>query len=206
MKAMRWLLASIVTVVSLAAMARISAARVRMDDSDSARLRLSWSARPERIETCRVLSKKELEETEEHMRQRVECEGKFATYALDVFVDGRLVHRSVVRGAGLRHDRPIYLLREIPVPSGIHRIRVSFNRREKTDNDAAAFEKEASSERDTGLFAGRAQREAVEHARRARAAIPAQLTLDRSLSFEKGKVVIVTFGAERGSLELLNAE
>lgn len=206
MKAMRWLLAAIVTVVSLAAMARISAARVRMDDSDSARLRLSWSARPERIETCRVLSKKELEETEEHMRQRVECEGKFATYALDVFVDGRLVHRSVVRGAGLRHDRPIYLLREIPVPSGIHRIRVSFNRREKTDNDAAAFEKEASSERDTGLFAGRAQREAVEHARRARAAIPAQLTLDRSLSFEKGKVVIVTFGAERGSLELLNAE
>ena len=206
MKAMRWLLAAIVTVVSLAAMARISAARVRMDDSDSARLRLSWSARPERIETCRVLSKKELEETEEHMRQRVECEGKFATYALDVFVDGRLVHRSVVRGAGLRHDRPIYLLREIPVPSGIHRIRVSFNRREKTDNDAAAFEKEASSERDTGLFAGRAQREAVEHARRARAAIPAQLTLDRSLSFEKGKVVIVTFGAERGSLDLLNAE
>ncbi|HXV15228.1 MAG TPA: hypothetical protein VD758_00520 [Gemmatimonadaceae bacterium] len=206
MKAMRWLLAAIVTVVSLAAMARISAARVRIDDSDSARLRLSWSARPERIETCRVLSKKELEETEEHMRQRVECEGKFATYALDVFVDGRLVHRSVVRGAGLRHDRPIYLLREIPVPSGIHRIRVSFNRREKTDNDAAAFEKEASTERDTGLFAGRAQREAVEHARRARAAIPAQLTLDRSLSFERGKVVIVTFGAERGSLELLNAE
>jgi hypothetical protein len=206
MKAMRWLLAAIVTAVSLAAMARISAARVRIDDSDSARLRLSWSARPERIETCRVLSKKELEETEEHMRQRVECEGKFATYALDVFVDGRLVHRSVVRGAGLRHDRPIYLLREIAVPSGIHRIRVSFNRREKTDNDAAAFEKEASTERDTGLFAGRAQREAVEHARRARAAVPAQLTLDRSLSFERGKVVIVTFGAERGSLELLNAE
>jgi hypothetical protein len=83
---------------------------------------------------------------------------------------------------------------------------VSFKRREKTDNDAAAFEKEASSESDTGLFAGRAHREAVEHARRARAAIPAQLTLDRSLSFERGRVVIVTFGAERGSLELLNAE
>lgn len=206
MKAMRWFLAAIVTALSLGAMAFFSAAPVRSEDSDSARLRLSWSARPERIETCRVLSKKELEETEEHMRQRVECEGKFATYALDVFVDGRLVHQSIVRGAGLRHDRPIYLLREIPVPSGVHRIRVSFNRREKTDNDAAAFEKEASSERDTGLFAGRAQREAVEHARRARAAIPAQLTLDRTLSFERGRVVIVTFGAERGSLELLNAE
>ena len=120
MKAVRWFIAAIVTALSLGAMALLSAAPVRSEDSESARLRLSWSARPERIETCRVLS-------------------KFATYALDVFVDGRLVHQSVVRGAGLRHDRPIFLLREIPVPPGAHRIRVSFDRREKTDNDAAAF-------------------------------------------------------------------
>lgn len=206
MHAVRWSPAVILTALSLGAMALLSAAPVRSEDSDSARLRLSWSARPERIETCRVLSKKELEETEEHMRQRVECEGKFATYMLDVWVDERLVHQSVVRGAGLRHDRPIFLLREIPVPPGIHRIRVSFNRREKTDNDAAAFERKASSERDSGLFAGRAQREEVEHERRARAAIPAQLSLDRSLSFRSGRVFIVTFGSERGSLELLNAE
>jgi hypothetical protein len=167
---------------------------------------LSWSARPERIETCRVLSKQELEKTEEHMRQRVQCEGKFATYALEVFVDERLVHESVVRGAGLRNDRPIYLLREIPVPPGNHRIHISFNRREKTDNDAAAFEKEEPSELDSGLFAGRAQREAVEHERRARAAIPAQLALDRALAFRSGRVVIVTFAPERGALELLNPE
>ena len=206
MKATRWILTAIVTALSLGAMALLSAAPVRNEDSDSARLRLSWSARPERIETCRVLSKKELEETEEHMRQRVECEGKFATYALNVFVDEKLVHESVVRGAGFRNDRPIYLLREISVPPGNHRIRVSFNRREKTDNDAAAFEEEAASEQDSGLFAGRAQREAVEHERRARAAIPAQLTLDRSLLFRSGRVVIVTFASERASLELLNPE
>jgi hypothetical protein len=206
MRVVRWLIAALATALSLGVMALLSAAPVRSEDSESARLRLSWSARPERIETCRVLSKAELEKTEEHMRQRVQCEGKFATYALDVFVDGRLVHQSVVRGAGLRHDRPIFLLREIPVPPGAHKIRVSFDRREKTDNDAAAFEKEESSERDSGLFAGRAQREAVEHERRARAAIPAQLSLDRSISFRKGTVVIVTFASERGSLELLNPE
>ena len=206
MKATRWILTVVVTALSLAAMVFLSAAPVRSDDGDSARLRLSWSARPERIETCRVLSKQELEKTEEHMRQRVQCEGKFATYALDVFVDERLVHESVVRGGGLRNDRPIYLLREIPVPVGNHRIRVSFNRREKTDNDAAAFEEEESSERDSGLFAGRAQREAVEHERRARAAIPEQLSLDRSLAFRSGRVVIVTFASERDALELLNPE
>jgi hypothetical protein len=206
MKATRWILTVFVTALSLAAMVFLSAASVRSDDGDSARLRLSWSARPERIETCRVLSKQELEKTEEHMRQRVQCEGKFATYALEVFVDERLVHESVVRGAGLRNDRPIYLLREIPVPPGNHRIRVRFNRREKTDNDAAAFEKEEPSELDSGLFAGRAQREAVEHERRARAAIPAQLALDRALAFRNGRVVIVTFASERGALELLNPE
>ena len=206
MKATRWLLAAVVTAIALAVMVFLSAAPVRSENSESARLRLSWSARPERIETCRVLSKKELEETEEHMRQRVECEGKFASYALNVFDDERLVDQSVVRGAGFRNDRPIYLLREISVTPGSHRIRISFNRREKTDNDAAAFEEEAASEKDSGLFAGRAQREAVEHERRARAAIPAQLSLDRSLSFRKGRVIVVTLASERSSLELLNPE
>lgn len=199
----RWTAAAIVAALSLAAMTRISAAPVGLEGSESAKLRLSWSARPERIETCRVLSQEELEEREEHMRQRVECEGRFATYALEVFVDDQPVHQSVVRGAGLRHDRPIYLLREIAVSPGTHRIRISFRRREKTDNDAAAFEIETSSARDSGIFAGRAEREAVEHARRARAAIPAQLTLERSLAFRNGRVVVVTFESERGSLELL---
>ena len=63
-------------------------------------LRLSWSARPERIEVCRALSDKELEEREEHMRQRVECDGRFATYALEVISNGRKVVEAVVRGAG----------------------------------------------------------------------------------------------------------
>jgi len=205
MRVVRMIPAAILTLFALAGMALLSAAPVRSNDGHSGRLRLSWSARPERIETCRVVSKEELEEVEEHMRQRVECEGKFATYALDVFVDEHLVHRSVVRGAGLRNDRPIFLLREIPVPTGTHKVRVSLNRREKPDQDAAALERETSSEPDSGLFAGRAQREAVEHARRARAAIPARLGLERTVQFQSGQVVIVTFEAERGSLALLSA-
>lgn len=198
--------AAIVTALLLAAMARISAAPVRLESGESARLRLSWSARPERIETCRVLSEKELEQREEHMRQRIECEGRSATYALGVYVDDQLVHESVVRGAGLRHDRPIFLLRDIEVPPGPHRLRVSFRRRETTDNDAAAFATSAAPARDSGIFAGRGARETVERARRARAAIPAELTLERTLTFGKGQVVVVTFNSERRSLQLVMAE
>jgi len=108
-----------------------------------------------------------------------------------------------VHGAGLRHDRPLYLLREYDVAPGVHRLRVSFTRREKTDDDAAAFAKTTSTEADTGIFAGRAQREAVEHARRARAAIPAHLELDTTLAFAPRRVMIVTFAPERRALVLL---
>jgi hypothetical protein len=201
----RWILSVAVTIAALLSLARASAVPLSPTNAARARLRLSWSARPERIEVCRALSREELERREEHMRQSVECDGRFATYALRVDADEHTLHESVVRGAGLRHDRPIYLLRDIDVDPGVRRIRVSLVRREKTDNDAAAFVRVASPGADTGLFAGRAQREAVERERRARAAIPPALVLDTTLAFAPGRVVIVTLDAERGALRLLGA-
>ena len=202
--AARWILSIAATAGLLLVMVRASAAPVSMRNAESARLRLSWSARPERIETCRTLSAAELEEREEHMRQRVECDGRFATYSLRVILDGTLLHESVVRGAGFRHDRPLYLLRDVDVTPGTHRIRISFARREKTDNDAAAFARVTSPDVDTGLFAGRAQREGVEHERRARAAIPAKLLLDTTLTFTAGNVIIASLDPEHGTLQLLS--
>ena len=192
-----------VTAIALALLARASAAPLPFHDGTTARLRLSWSARPERIEVCRTLSAEELAQREEHMRQRVECDGRFATYALRVESDGLMIGEAVVHGAGLRNDRPLYLLREYDVSPGLHRVRVSFTRRETTDDDAAAFAPTASVEADTGLFAGRAQREAVEHARRARAAIPAHLELDTTLTIAPRQVLVVTFAPEHRALMLL---
>lgn len=202
--AARWFFSIAATAGLLLVMVRASAAPVSMRNAESARLRLSWSARPERIETCRTLSAAELEEREEHMRQRVECEGRFATYALRVTLDGQLLHQSVVRGAGFRHDRPLYVLREVDVTPGTHRIRISFARREKTDNDASAFARVTSPGVDTGLFAGRAEREGVEHERRARAAIPASLALDTTLTFTAGNVIIASLDPEHGTLQVLS--
>ena len=202
-RAPRLVIAVSVTALALALMARASAMPLPFHNGATARLRLSWSARPERIEVCRTLSAKELAQREEHMRQRVECDGRFATYALRVESDGRVIGEAVVHGAGLRHDRPLYLLREYDVSPGLHRVQVSFTRREKTDDDAAAFAPTASVDADTGLFAGRAQREAVEHARRARAAIPAHLELDTTLSIALRQVLVVTFVPEHRTLVLL---
>ncbi|MBI2795816.1 MAG: hypothetical protein HYX65_03820 [Gemmatimonadetes bacterium] len=190
------------TAAALVLLARASAAPVPWHAGDVARLRLSWSARPERIEVCRTRSAEEIAKMPEHMRQRTECEGRFASYALRVTVDGQVAGEAEVRGAGLRHDRPIYLLREFPMPAGAHRVRVSFTRRETTDDDAAAFAPVAAAEADTGLYAGRADREAAEHARRARAAVPPRLGLDTTLTFAPRGVALVTFDAVARRLEV----
>jgi len=165
---------------------------------------LSWNGRPERIEVCRSASDEELEREEEHMRQRVVCDGRFATYDLRVEADGRLLGESIVRGAGLRHDRPVYLLRDFDLVSGVHRLRVSFTRRERTDTIATNAAPRAPAGSDTGIFAGRAEREGDERRRRARAAIPARLLLDTTLVFAPGRVVVVTFDHDRRELYLLD--
>lgn len=208
-KAARALVIVVATAVVMVAIAAGSAAPVGLHPGESGRLRLSWSARPERIETCREVSAKELAELEEHMRQRVECDGHFATYTLEVRADGHVVATMVVRGAGLRHDRPIYLLREFDVPAGVRRIRVSFIRREKATGDTAASAHEAhspddSEEADSGISTGRAEREAVERARRGRAAVPPRLVLDTSLTILPRGVTVVTLNQERRTLELVH--
>jgi hypothetical protein len=195
----------IVSGALLVLIARASAAPLAYHDSGNAMLRLSWSARPERIETCRTLSREELEREEEHMRQRVECTGTFASYTLRVETDQQLVSESIVRGAGLRHDRPIYLLREWPVSSDAHRVRVSFTRRERPRGRDTTATAQRPSESDTGIFAGRAEREEEERARRRRAAIPSQLVLDTTLVFAPGRVLLVTLNNERRVLEVVNA-
>jgi hypothetical protein len=199
----RWTIAALCSAIVLLGLTVASATPVGMRRKHAARLRLSWTARPERIEVCRTLTPAELAKLEEHMRQRVQCDGRFATYALRVESDGVVAHESVVQGAGLRHDRPLYLLREIDIAPGTHRVRVTFTRREKMDAGTGASAHITAAEVDTGLFAGRAQREASERARRVAAAIPRRLELDTTLVFVANRVVVVSLDGERRTLRLM---
>jgi hypothetical protein len=192
----------VATAAGLALLAFTSGMPLAHHREETARLRLSWSARPERIEVCRRLSAEEQARLAEHMRQRVACEGSFATYTLRVEVNGAAIAENVIRGAGLRHDRPLYLLREYPVPAGRHRIRVTLTRRETPEDIAPDLAQAPVAGADTGLFAGRAEREDAERGRRTRAAIPQSLMLDTTLAFAPREVVLVTFNAERRILEV----
>lgn len=200
----RWLLGTAIATGALFVLARASAAPIPRVGAGQARLRLSWSARPDRIEVCRTLSAKELAEREEHMRQAVECDGRVASYALRVEVNGVLLHDAVVRGGGLRHDRALFVLEDIAVAPGLHRVRVAFERRERQarGNEATTALGDVSQESDTGIFAGRAGREMTERARRARAAIPPHLMLDTVAQFSSDRVILISLDAERRALRL----
>jgi hypothetical protein len=204
----------IVTVAAAAGIAAGSAAPVPFHADDAARLRLSWSARPERIEQCRTLSEEELALRPEHMRQRVECEGGFATYTLEIALDGRRVDAAVIMGGGVRNDRPIHDLRDLDVPPGEHRVRVSLTRREADasgdedddDDDQDDEHDDAGEDDDSGISIDRAERERIERTRRQRAALPAAVVLDTALVIEAGQVVVITYDAGARRFAVANEE
>lgn len=171
-----------------------SAVPVRWHADNATELRLSWSARPERLEVCRELSDAELAERPSHMQRRIECEGGSATYALSVRVDDLVVDDEVIHGAGLRRDRPIFMLRRYSVVEGEHRVRVAFMRREARDSLAARRTSvDSLSEREARTDDDREARERRERRGRDHAAIPPALALDTVVTFARGGVVLVTY-------------
>src|SRR5262245_61277988 len=100
--------------------------------SADAMLRLAWSARPERIETCHRQSDEELERLPQHMRQPIECEGAAAHYRLTVRAGGRVIADHLVRAGGLRQDRRLFVFQEIALPAGEAVVDIRFDRIESS--------------------------------------------------------------------------
>ena len=135
------------------------------------------------------------------MRQRLICEGTTASYLLRVDLDGLPVDSQVVRGGGLRNDRPLQLLREYGVTPGRRRITVTVARRE-TPEASGEVADSTGRDPDGGTFGTRADREGIERERGRRAAIPAALALDTIIDVASGRVVLVTFDPDARELRL----
>jgi hypothetical protein len=120
-------------------LAALSNLPVRVHETPDARLRVAFSARPERIETCRRPSADEEANVPAHMRQTEICEGTTARYRLEVRRDDSLLVTMLVRGGGLRHDRQLYVLRDVAVPVGRATVDVRLTR---IDSSAAPSTRE----------------------------------------------------------------
>lgn len=161
---------------------------------DVAQVRLSLSARPERVEQCRQLTDDELAKLPAHMRLRTQCEGYSASYRLAIEVNGESLVLDTLRGGGLRHDRPIHVFREYDVPPGEKRLRIDVTRLDEAGAPAVAdTSREGSRSQADTLLGGRAEREREERTRRTAEAMPARLILDTLVTIGQARVVLVTF-------------
>ena len=175
--------------LATAAMAGIvwaSHAPMTSHDSPDAVLRLAWSARPERVETCREQSDEELARLPQHMRQRVVCEGAAAHYRLTVQSGNQVIAEQFVRAGGLRQDRRLYVFREIALPAGEAAVEVRFDRIEPGPHPiAGATDRETVSEVDRRQYGE---------------TVPPRLTFKERLHFAPRAVILVTYDPERREL------
>lgn len=187
----------VVALAMTAGLAALSRGQWRAHPERDGAVRLTWSARPERIETCRRLGDAELEKLPAHMRQQVLCEGVSATYRLRVWRGDVLLDEEILEGGGLRRDRPMHVLRDYDLPAGTHRLRVEVRRVEAAAADTTA------AAADTGLSLDRDVREAEERQRRRLEAIPGELLLEEAVTIAPRQVVLVTWDADARRLRLV---
>lgn len=163
-----WLVAISLT----AAVAVLSRLPVARSDDDHSLIRLAWSARPERIETCRTPTAEEEAQMLAHMRQAQICEGTTAPYRVTLAVDGdRILERSI-HGAGLRQDRPIYFFHEVEAVPGPRHVQVRF---ERADDDGRLAPPDTTDRRRP---------------------MPRRLELDTTLTVSPRTVLLVTYSPE----------
>lgn len=207
--ALRVLAAATLSAAVLLATAWGSIAPLKVARGDGAILRISLGARPERIEVCRRQTDEELARLAPQMRQSVVCDGTTARYRLEVRRNGELLHSQVVRGGGLRNDRPLYVSRDLPVPPGPAVIAVWLARIDtipvEQRSDSSVDDDDDDYDGDGGRAAGgsvprpgdpmpaRARREIDERRRRREESIPAELSLDLNVTLEPREVVLVSY-------------
>jgi len=189
---LRLALATVVSLGTALALAALSSSPFHAHAAPEARARVAFSARPERIEKCRTLSADELANVPVHMRQTVVCEGTTARYRLEIRRDDSLVATALLRGAGLRHARRLYALREVSLPSGASTIDVRLTRVDtvaaREDHARDDHEDHEADERHDGL-----SRDREEHRLRVADEVPPSLELHETFTLRPREVLLVTY-------------
>jgi hypothetical protein len=156
--------------------------------SEDGMLRVTLSARPERIESCRRLSEAELARRPVHMRQALECEGQSAAYRFRIWRQDSLLEDDVLYGSGFRRDRPLHLLREYALSPGTHAVRIEVRRIESASPDSLPEATPAMA-----ASPDRSVREAAELQRRRMESLPPVVALKENVLIRSRTVTLVTW-------------
>jgi hypothetical protein len=115
--------AAVAITVALGFLSRVPVSGVH---ETQAALRFSWRLRAEEAGECQRASAEELADLPVHMRNPDACVGPVPAHRLLVQVDGEERFNLMIEASGARHDRPLFVLRELRLAPGRHEVRVSF--------------------------------------------------------------------------------
>src|SRR5690606_17215189 len=99
------------------------------------------------------------------------CEGRIVPYHLRVRLNGAVVVDEIVRAAGAREDRPLYVYRALEVEPGRYRLEVSW------ESERGGAEPDPDS--------GSGHR------------VPPRLSLDADLELRQGEISLITYDLDR---------
>ena len=208
MNALERTLAVALPPIAAAGIVWASSVPLTLNATSGAVLRLAWAVRPERIETCRDLRPEELANVPQHMRQARVCEGTPAEYRLIVRDASGVRLDRIVRGGGLRQDRRLYVLEELPLTPGPSLVDVRFERvtHPASGNDESRGGDEDTHDEDGDENEGDEGEEADDDRNaRQQGAVPPRLALDRAVTAQPREVVLVTYDETRRALVALQS-
>ncbi|HLV27131.1 MAG TPA: hypothetical protein VKZ41_12550 [Gemmatimonadales bacterium] len=186
-------LAGAALVVTATAMLALgSSAPLTLQRTPEAMIRVAFSARPERLETCREMDAEELAALPTHMQQSVVCEGRTASYKLDVWHNGTMVASANLHGGGLRRDRQLYALQEVLIPAGSSVVEVRMTRVDSLES-GDSHQPVNSGTSESTMDPSRAAREADERRRRMEGEVPPSLELRETVVLAPRGVLLVTY-------------
>jgi hypothetical protein len=165
---------ALAVTLGIAALSRVPYAAA---DDDHALLRLSWRTPGQHIEECRRLSAEEIARQPVHMRREEICERRFLPYRLRVRLDERTVIDELVRPAGTREDRPLFVHRQLPLQPGSYRLEVAWESVALAATGHAATDRSATAPAVT--------------------TVPHRLGLDADLRLEAGYIALITYDLDQ---------
>lgn len=178
MSGMRRVFATFVTIVAAAGLGWLSRAPYSQPGSEDGLLRLSWRLRGERIETCRARTQAELDALPVHMRTPEVCDATLVAYRLMVQIDDAPADSLRILPGGARGDRPIFVLHDMPMEAGPHRVRIRFERE--------GFDEASRTREQTG-------------------GLPPSLAIDTLLHATAGAIALVTIAPGARSFEVVSS-
>lgn len=115
-------------------------AQIPAKESSDAILRLSWRLAGQSVKDCREVTEEESRRRAVHMQRLEQCTEEHLDYHLRLAVNGQELLNETIEPGGFRRDGPLYVVKDVVLPEGSHRVSVSFAPLVETEDSVLRLE------------------------------------------------------------------